>query len=220
MLRLDRHSCVVTSDFFGFSLVDLKILSLLMVYGMSCDLEIHEELKNIREPTCPFCDRLLVEVDKVVEPCCSEQDVVNENGMNVCMNCGLVCGYDYVDEYINFYENMHRIQRKSKYNIKYHLYNKLNFMSMKNEIQISIKDRNKIIEFFFEIDKISKYINVNRKRMINMNYILKKLFNMLNVPIDKDMTLSKSKKTLASYKKYWEDILLLIGDRIDVIINR
>ena len=40
------------------------------------------------EPTCLFCDRLLVEVDKVevdkvVELCCSEQDMENLNGMNI-----------------------------------------------------------------------------------------------------------------------------------------
>ena len=73
----------------------------------------------MREATCPFCDQLLVEIDKAVEPCCSEQDMKNVNGMNVCLNCGSVHSYDYVNEYINFYENMHRIRRKTKYNIYY-----------------------------------------------------------------------------------------------------
>ena len=31
---------------------------------MDCDYRIHDELNNMQEPTCPFCDRLLVEVVK------------------------------------------------------------------------------------------------------------------------------------------------------------
>ena len=69
----------------------------------------------MEEYTCPFCDQLLVEVDKAVEPCCSEQDMGTVNGMNVCMNCGSVHGCDYVTEYFNFYDNMHRIRQKSVY---------------------------------------------------------------------------------------------------------
>ena len=82
---------------------------------MCCNTQIHDELKNMEESTCPFCDRLLVEVDeveaeKVIESCCSEQDMENVNGMNVCINCGSVHGYDYVPEHVDFYENMYKIR--------------------------------------------------------------------------------------------------------------
>ena len=53
---------------------------------MRCNNQIHDELKSMGESTCPFCDLLLVEVDKVVESCCCEQDMKNVNGMNVCIN--------------------------------------------------------------------------------------------------------------------------------------
>ena len=82
---------------------------------MCCNSKIHDELKNMEELTCPFCDRLLVEVDKAVEPCCSEQNMETVNGMNTCVNCGSVHGYDYVTEYFNFYDNMHRTRQKSVY---------------------------------------------------------------------------------------------------------
>ena len=70
---------------------------------MDCNSVLHDELKSMGEPTCPFCDRLLVEVDKVevdkvVELCCSEQDKENLNGMNICINCASVHGYDYVNQ--------------------------------------------------------------------------------------------------------------------------
>ena len=80
---------------------------------MNCNSQIHDELKNMEECTCPYCDQLLVEVNKAAELCCGEQDIEDVNGMNICVNCGLVHSCDYVMEYFNFYDNMHRIRRKS-----------------------------------------------------------------------------------------------------------
>ena len=45
---------------------------------MDCNSQIHDELKNMGQSKCPFCDRLLVEFHKVVESCCSEQDMETE----------------------------------------------------------------------------------------------------------------------------------------------
>ena len=103
---------------------------------MNCNSQIHDELKNMMESTCPFCDQQLVEVVKAVEPCCSEQDMKNVNGMNVCLNCGLVHGCDYIAEYFNFYDNMYRIRRKSIYHRKYHIENVMNSISFENNIQL------------------------------------------------------------------------------------
>ena len=91
---------------------------------MCCNSQIHDELKNMEEPTC---DQLLVEVGKVVESCCSEQNMETVNGMNTYVNCGLVYGYDYVTEYFNFYDNIHKIRQKPVYHRKYHIkkYSKL-----------------------------------------------------------------------------------------------
>ena len=65
---------------------------------MSCNSVIHDELKNMEENICPFCDKQLVNVEnfvKVIESCCSKQEIINDNGMNVCKNCGLVQYYNY-----------------------------------------------------------------------------------------------------------------------------
>ncbi len=69
---------------------------------MCCYPQIHNELKNMEESTCPFCYELLVGGNKEVESCCSEQNISNENYANVCLNCGSFHGYDYVNEYYNF----------------------------------------------------------------------------------------------------------------------
>ena len=42
---------------------------------MYCNCQIHDELKNMEECTCPYCDQLLVEVNKAVELCCGEWDI-------------------------------------------------------------------------------------------------------------------------------------------------
>ena len=80
---------------------------------MSCNSQIHNELKNMDESVCPFCNQLLIEGNKDDEPCCSKPDMANKNGMNVCLNCSLVHGYDYANDYIDFYENMYKIRRRS-----------------------------------------------------------------------------------------------------------
>lgn len=47
--------------------------------------------------------------------CCDKQDVINDNGTNVCQSCGSVHGHGVADECIDFYEDKGRIIRKSIY---------------------------------------------------------------------------------------------------------
>ena len=185
---------------------------------MNCNSEIHNELKNMMESTCPFCDRLLVEFRKVVESCCGEQDIETANGMNTCMNCGLVHGYDYVTEYFNFYENLHRIRRKSVYNRKYHIQNVLDSIYFENDVCLTHKQREQIHKLFVEIDGVLQKVGDGRKRIMSIRYIITQLFKMLGLPY-KDISVTKSKRTLKSYEQYWEKIQSLIGDRIQSIIN-
>ena len=95
------------------------------------------------ESTCPFCDQQLVEVDEVVELCCDEQELENIDGMNTCVNCGKIYGYDYAAEYFDFYDNMHKIRKESVYHRNYHIDNVMNIISFKNNIQFS-HETNKI----------------------------------------------------------------------------
>ena len=185
---------------------------------MCCNSQIHDELKSMEECTCPFCDLLLVEVDKVVEPCCSEQNMETINGLNTCVNCGLVYSYNYVPEYVDFYANMYRIRRKSVYHRKYHIENVLNSILCENYIQLTYNQREKIYEIFAKIDSVLHEINDGRKRIISIKFILKQLLKMLGLPY-KDVDVTKSKKTVRYYKQYWAKVQLLIGDRIQSIIS-
>ena len=94
----------------------------------------------------------------------------------------------------------------------------MNNIAAKNGFQITVKNRDKILRIFDEIGKVVKSVNIDRKRMININFILKQIFKMLDLPFEKVKT-SKSKKTLQSYEQYWKDIKTLIIDEINTIVK-
>ena len=185
---------------------------------MNCNYQIHDELKNMEECTCPYCDQLLVEVNKAAELCCGEQELEIIDGMNTCINCGLVHGNYYTTESFDFYENLYRMRRKSVYHRKYHIQNVLDSISFKHNICSTHKQRKQIHKVFIEMDSVSHKVENGRKRMMSIRYIIKQLFKMLGLPY-KDISVTKSKRTLKSYEQYWEKIQLLIGDRIQSIVN-
>ena len=75
------------------------------------------------ELICPFCDTMLQDISvehnnesvKHSNICCDKRDTYNEEGVNVCTNCGSVHGYDQVNEFIDFHNDMYKIRRKSIY---------------------------------------------------------------------------------------------------------
>ena len=160
----------------------------------------------------------LTTLTNTVESCCSEQDMENINGMNTCVNCGLVHGYDYVPECFNFYDKMYLIQNKSIYHRKYHIENVLNDICYSNRIEFSENQRDWIYKVFVEIDGVLHKVNDGRKRMISIKYVIKQLFKMLGLRY-KDINATKSKRTLTYYKQYWKKVQSLIGNRIQLIIN-
>ena len=186
---------------------------------MSCNSQIHDELKNMDESVCPFCNQLLIEGNKDDEPCFSKQDMANKNGMNVCLNCGLVHGCDYVIGYIDFYENMYKIRRKSVYHRKYHIENVLNDICFENRIDLTHDQRERIFRVFAEISDIIPTINGRRKRLISAKYIIRQLFKLLYLPF-KCIKITKSRKTLEFYNRYWAKILGLKFDSIIHIIRQ
>ena len=182
---------------------------------MDCNSQIHDELKNMMEFTCPFCDQQLVKVDKVDELCCDEQELENIDGMNTCVNCGSVLGYVFVDKCIDIDENMYKIRKKSVYCRKYYIENVMNSISF----ELTHEQINQIHKVFVEIDSVQHEVNDGRKRIISVKFIMKQLFKMLGLPY-KDINVTKSKKTLKYYKQYWEKVQSLVGDKIQSIINR
>ena len=192
---------------------------------MNCNKELHDELKESGDVVCPFCDQKLEDSnekpqDRLVKyySCCDNQYIINDDGMLACLSCGVVQGYNYVKEYVNFYENRHRFIRKSVYHREYHINNILLDIEEKYNIKISNCQKHKIDAIYVEIGKVLNEVNGTRKRMISVNFIMRKIFKMMGIPY-KNIPISKSKKTLAFCDKYWKHIMLLIGDEIKSIIG-
>ena len=186
---------------------------------MNCNKDIHDELKKSGDICCPFCDRILDSYEKPKDnECCYNQDVINEGGMRVCRSCGVVQGYNYVKEYVDFYKNRHRFIRKSVYHRKYHINNMILKIEEKFDIEISNCQKHKIDAIYVEIGKVLNEVNGTRKRMISVNFIMRRIFNMMGIP-SKNFPISRSKKTLAFCDKYWASIMSLIGDKIKSIIG-
>ena len=191
---------------------------------MNCNKELHDELINCGEISCPFCDKNLDSNEKPKDRlvkndlCCDNQDVINEDGMLVCQICGVVQGYNYVKEYVDFYKNRHRFIRKSVYHREYHINNILLNIEEKYNIKISNCQKHKIDAIYVEIGNIIDQVNGNRKRMISVNFIMRMIFKMMGIPY-KQIPISKSKKTLAFYNQYWAKIMFLIGDKIKSIVG-
>ena len=191
---------------------------------MICNNELHDELKDSGDICCPFCDKNLDSNEKPQDrlvkyySCCDNQYIINDDGMSVCLSFGIVQGYNYVKEYVHFYDNLHKLKRKSVYHREYHLNNAIMDVKQKYNIEISYHQKYKIDVIFVEIGKILNEVNGNRKRMISVNFIMRKIFKMMGIPY-KNIPISKSKKTLAFYNNYWNKIMDLIGDKIKSIIG-
>ena len=178
---------------------------------MRCNNEIHNELISMSYSMCPFCDCKIQDLSPIDILCCENQKMINDGEKNVCLNCGINECYNSVSEYVSFHENKYKFYRKSIYHRKYHINNIL------SNYNLSIVNRNKVILISTEIGQVLPLVNHNRKRMINLKYILKQVFTMLDLSIDIEITTSK--RTLRFYDKYWVEILLLKFDRIIKIIN-
>ena len=113
---------------------------------------------------------------------------------------------------------MHLMRKKSIYDRKYHIQNVLDSISFKHNICSTHKQRKQIHKVFIEIDRVLNEVKNGSKRMMSIKYIIKQLFKILWLPY-KDISVTKSKRTLKSYEQYWEKIQLLMGDRIQSIVN-
>ena len=185
---------------------------------MSCNSKIHDELNNMDESVCPFCCELLKEGDKLVDQCCDKQDILEDAYLTVCQNCGTQ-SYKYTSNYIDFYENMHRIWRKSTYHRKYHIENVLNDICYKHRIDLTHTQRDKINALFRVIGNVIHLVSKDRKRMISTKYVMRKLFELLDIPHE-IIDISKSHKTLFFYNRYWSNILALKYTEILHIIRQ
>ena len=104
--------------------------------------------------------------------------------MLVCKSCGVVQGYNFVEEYIDFYKNRHKLKRKSVYHREYHIHNTILYIEQKYNIEISYHQKNKIDKVFTEIGNILNEVNGIRKRMISINFSIRKVLSMMDLSFE------------------------------------
>ena len=138
---------------------------------MNCNPEIHNEMTTMEYLDCPFCDQQLQKPSITIsDSCCDKPFVMNHNGTHISKSRGTVNGYQRAKEYIDFYENKYKIMKKSVYERESHLQDIINDICSKYRFHDQIS-RDLV---FKEIDKIFPQINGNRKRMISINFVIKK----------------------------------------------
>ena len=103
---------------------------------------------------------------------------------------------------------MYKIRKKSIYIRKYHIINVPDEMSLSYEKPISSFVFNNVLKILDKINNVLPEINQKRKRLISIKYKINKLLNHWNLKFDVPIT--KSKKTLHDYEKYWNQLCLLI----------
>ena len=127
-----------------------------------------------------------------------------ESGFYMCESCdslnGRALGYYDLKEYDRFH-----YRKKSIYQRKYHYENKVKDISKR----LALTDDeqyclyNKLMEIEEKtIDEINEHFN--RKRMISVFYLIKKLLEEMGCEKYKQIGLKISKETFANYEKWWE----------------
>ena len=127
-----------------------------------------------------------------------------ESGFYMCESCdslnGHALGYYDLKEYDRFH-----YRKKSIYQRKYHYENKVKDISKR----LALTDDeqyclyNKLMEIEEKtIDEINEHFN--RKRMISVFYLIKKLLEEIGCEKYKQIGLKLSKQTFANYEKWWK----------------
>ena len=134
---------------------------------------------------------------------CQSNSFTIESGYKICDYCGVANGhvlglFDLKDS-----DRLH-YRKKSIYHRKYHYEKKVNQISKR----INLTDDEKC-ELYDRLIKIDNYImeilnkQYFRKRMININYLTKKLLEEMGCEKYKLIVLKISPQTLEIYEKWW-----------------
>ena len=127
-----------------------------------------------------------------------------DSGQKICDECGIVNGHVLGLFDLKDFDRLH-YRKKSIYHRKYHYEKKVNQISR----LINLTDEQKC-ELYDRLIKIDNYImeKLNkqyfRKRLININYLTKKILEEMGCEKYKLINLKISPQTLEIYDQWWE----------------
>ena len=131
-------------------------------------------------------------------------------GQWMCVECGLIKGHILGKYDINDFDRLH-YQKKSIYHRKYYFEKKVNNIS--KLIGMNDEEKCELYEKLLELDSNNmKEVNkkYSRKRMININYIIKKILEEMGCEKYKKIKLKISPKILEIYDNWWSSYYELV----------
>ena len=136
--------------------------------------------------------------------CENRESFTIDYGYKICEECGVanghvLCFYDNKDFDRLFY------RKKSVYQRKYYYEKKVN--KIYKSINLTNKQKNKLLIKLMKIDnKTTEILNdlYNRKRMISIEYLIKKLLAEMGCEKYKLVYLKISPQTLDNYENWWD----------------
>ena len=135
---------------------------------------------------------------------CQETDFVIVSGYKLCENCGSqnehVLGYFDKKDYDRLL-----FRKKSIYQRKYHYEKKVNKVS--EMIKLTEDEKCELYDKLMVIDNnVVKKLNkqFNRKRMISIGYLIKKILEEMGNVKYKLIYLNIGDQTLVNYEKWWQ----------------
>ena len=137
--------------------------------------------------------------------CQNSESFSIDSGLKICDECGVenghVLGFYDVKDYDRLY-----YRKKSIYHRKYHYEKKVNHIS--KIINLTDEQKCELYSKLMEInDEVMKILNNKyfRKRMISIEYLIKKLLEEMGCEKYKLISLNNSSQTLEIYEKWWLD---------------
>ena len=126
-----------------------------------------------------------------------------DSGFKICDECGVLNGHVLGSFDLKDIDRLH-YRKKSIYHRKYHYEKKVNQISKR--INLNDEQKCQLYDKLLKIDNlIMEILNKQyfRKRMININYLIKKLLEEMGCEKYKLIELKISPQTLEIYKKWW-----------------
>ena len=166
-----------------------------------------EEIKKYLELLHKYTSKPEEEVNTKFKCCnCQNSEFFTiDTGYKVCDECGVqnghVLGFYDVKDYDRLY-----YRKKSIYHRKYHYEKKVNHIS--KIINLTDEQKCELYDKLMEInDEVMKVLNKKyfRKRMISIEYLIKKILEEMGCKKYKLIYLKISPQTLEIYEKWWLD---------------
>ena len=140
----------------------------------------------------------------ICKGCCSNtESFLSYSGYNMCNDCGTLNGHILGQFDVKDYDRLY-YRKKSIYHRKYYYDKKVKNIS--KLINITDEQKSELYNKLLNIDNnIIETLNKKyfRKRMININYIIKKFLEEIGCENYKNIKVKISPKTLEMYDKWW-----------------